>query len=133
MAVERGTSGKNSETDQRQLQATSQEGSVVGGDGNINEGTSISTQGDVNLTDQGAVNSAFGFGANVVAEVGKVFANASANQKETVAANTAGLQSIAGLINANSAGGAAESQNKTVLYIAAAALAAVALIFIFRR
>jgi hypothetical protein len=132
-SAEGGTSGKNSTTDQRQLQATSQEGPVVGGDGNINTGTSISTSGAVNLTDQGAVESAFGFGAQVISEVGKVFANEAATQRDTVAANNAGLSTFASLISQNSAGGIAAQNNKTILYVVAAALAVVGLIIFLRR
>jgi hypothetical protein len=127
---------KSSQSDQRQLQSTSQSGDVIGADGSINRGTSISggtVAGGVNITDQGAVNSAFSFGANVVAEVGKVFANEAATQRDTVAANTAGLNSFASLISQNSAGGIAAQNNKTILYVVGAALAVVGLIIFLRR
>jgi len=134
LAAEGNTSGKNSSSDQRQLQATSQEGPVVGGDGNINTGTSASTStGNVNITDQGAVASAFNFGGQVIAEVGKVFANEAATQRDTVAANSANLSGLASLVTQNSAGGIAAGNNKTILYVVGAALAVVAIIFYLRR
>jgi hypothetical protein len=125
----------DNQTDQRQLQATAggANSPVVGGDGTINTGTSLSSSGSIAFSDQGAISSAFNFGTNVIAEVGKVFANEAATQRDTVAANTANLSGIASLVSSNSAGGMTASANKTILYVVGAALAVVGLIFFLRR
>lgn len=136
LAAEGGTSGKNSTTDQRQVQATSQQGPVVGSDGSINTGTAIDVSGwgaTVNLTDQGAVNAAFDFGADVITEVGKVLAGANATQVATVSANTDFLKSQTDLLASNSAGGATAAQNKTTLYVVGAAILAIVVIIFLRR
>lgn len=129
---------KSSESDQRQTQATSQAGDVIGADGSINRGTSFSSSGStitggVSVTDQGAVNSAFGFGANVIAEVGKVFNNISTTQKEQLESGTASLGALTSLVNQNSAGGIASSNNKTILIVVGAALGLIAVIFLIRK
>lgn len=141
LTAEGGTSGKNSSTDQRQLQATSQEGPVVGGDGSINTGSQLIGAGstiqgsnlDISVTDQGAIDRAFDFGEVVIAEAGKVLTGTAAQNAATVAANSASLAGLADIVSQNSAGGATASQNKTLTYVVLGALALVAAIFIFRR
>jgi hypothetical protein len=127
MAAEGGTSGKNTSTQQDQIQATSQSGPVVGHDGNINQGTSInhSGSGSVAITDGGAVDRAFDFGEAVV--LGQ-----SSYAAETLKANQTFLDGVASIIASNSAGGANEAQNKLLLYLGIGALAVFALLF-FRR
>lgn len=137
-AAEGGTSGKNSTTDQRQVQTTSggAQSPTIGSDGSINTGTAIDVSGwgaTVNLTDQGAVDAAFNFGADVLGEVGKVLVGANATQAATVSANTDFLKAQTDLIASNSAGGATAQQNKTLLYVVGAAILAIVAIIFLRR
>lgn len=137
-APEGGTTGKNSTTDQRQTQATSQEGQVVGSDGAINSGYqlfgagSTITGANLTLTDANAVNKAFEFGSGLVEEVGKVLSGAASVTSSTVAANTAALKTYSDAIAAGAPAGVAESSNKTILYFGLGALALLAVVF-FRR
>jgi hypothetical protein len=126
-AAEGGTSGKNSSTDQRQIQATSQEGPVLGGDGAINTGTSFdSGGGNITLTDAGAIDAAFGFAEKITEGV---FARDTAN----VQANNALLSGVVDRVTADGAGNIAAASNKTILYLAAGAAALVALFLFFKR
>lgn len=131
--AEGGNSGRNSATDQRQIQATSQEGPVVGGDGQINTGLNAALSGnfwgDVSIADPQVVDAAFQFGESVLNQVGGVLAGARDTVSSTVASNTAALKTYSDALAANTTTGAAANANKTILYLGAAALAVVALIF----
>lgn len=123
--AEGGTSGKNTSTDQKQIQATSQEGQVIVSEGSVNTGLSIGGAATFNVTDAGAIDRAFDFGEAVLL-------NQASTSAETVRGNNEFLAGITGLIASNSAGGATESQNKLTLYLGAGLLAIVALIFLKR-
>jgi hypothetical protein len=126
-AAEGGTSGKNSSTDQRQIQATSQEGPVLGGDGAINTGTSLDSGGGaINLLDGGAVDAAFGFAEKLTKSV---FENDAAN----VAANNALLAGVVDRATAGDAGIVAANSNKTILYLGLGAAALLGLFFFLKR
>lgn len=124
MAVEGKTSGKNTTTDQRQVQATSQSGSVFTGDGPVNTGLNVqnSGAGDINLTDQGAVDAAFDFAKYVSNGAGQILA-------DTVTANSDTLKSASDSVLANSGAG----QDKTMLYIILAVLGLMGVIFFLKR
>jgi hypothetical protein len=128
LAAEGGTSGKNSSTDQRQLQATSQEGPVIGGDGTINTGTSLSStgSGNINLMDGGAIDAAFGFAEKLTKSV---FENDAAN----VAANNALLAGVVDRATSGDAGIVAANSNKTILYLGLGAAALLGLLFFLKR
>ena len=137
LAAEGGTSGKNSTTDQRQIQATSggAYSPTIGGDGQINTGTTIENNGfgDTIIGDFGAIDRAFLFGENVLTQVGKVLVGQMATHAATVTANTDFLKSQTALLAANTEGGSAAAQSKTMLYVVLGVLALVGVIFFFRR
>jgi hypothetical protein len=143
LTAEGGTSGKNTSTDQRQIQLTTgttganSPNQTATEGGAVNSGLSVSNTGfgsnTVNVTDQGAVERAFTFAESVTEQVGKVLAGNAATTTATVNANTDALKTYAGAIAGNTDTGAAANTNKTFLYLGIAAAALAALYFIFRR
>lgn len=138
MAAEGGTSGKNSSTDQRQIQLTT--GTTGANSPNLTAtegsklGTADTTAGrDIYTTDFGAVDRAFSFAEEISNGVGQIFAGQSDATKATVQGNTAFLNGVLDKFTEDSASGQASATNKTLMYVALGGLVLVGLIFFSKR
>lgn len=137
--AEGGTSGKNSETDQRQIQlttGTTGENSpnlTATEGGAVNTGTTVSVTGNVSTTDLGAVEKAFQFGDSIAASLGKVYAASADAGASTQKANSDFLSGVLGSFSAQTDAGQSATSQKTLLYLGGGALALVALLFLMRK
>lgn len=137
-SAEGGTSGKNSSTDQRQVQLTTgttganspnltaTEGSGIGN-------TQISAGRDYITTDFGTVNRAFSFAENIANDVGQIFVGQADANKATAQSNSDLLNNALDKFAASGSAGQASDSNKTMLYIIGGVLVLVGAIFYFRR
>jgi hypothetical protein len=128
---------RSSATDQRQTQLTTGTTGANSPNATATDGgylnTGVNVQGNVTATDLGAVDKAFQFGDTIAASLGKVYAQSSDAATTTQKANTDFLSGVLGSFTAQTDAGQAATSQKTLLYLGGAALALVAVIFLFRK
>lgn len=134
-SAEGGTSGKNSQTDQRQQQLTT--GTTGANSPNLtaSEGgtanTGVQIAGNATFTDAGVIDRAFDFGDSIAGNLSKAYSESAAAGAATSKFNTDFLSSSLSALSAQTDAGQAANNNKTLMILGAGLL--VLAFFIFRR